>query len=174
MADRSGRRPLGTLTRHPLDWFRDHSFVGGYMHPFDYAGEQLTYTSVGLYNFDPNGRVMLCYGFVTQADAGGGIDVFFVNGTIGALLGGVSSLRPDRPAPNVAVYNLVTPVPLNTPPTYNWGPAIGALPTQGFDGGQVFSEFPMFIVPVGYSVVFANAEASDRTGTFCWFQMADQ
>jgi hypothetical protein len=175
MSDRTGRRPLGTLTRHPADWFSDYSYVGGFqIRAFPPPGTQ-DFLAVGLYNDDSAGRVLKVYGISVEADAGEGVMMFFVFGTIGALVGPALSIRPDRAAPTGKIYQVTTNVPGGPQPfPYDFGPQYDVVSTSGFDGNTILSPFPLFIVPQGYSLVAANLVDCSFPGFFFRFQVAAQ
>jgi hypothetical protein len=175
MSDRTGRRPLGTLTRHPADWFSDYSYTGGYQLIDNPTPGNFNYLAVGLYNNDSSGRVIKVYGISVCAENGSGMGIYFVNGVIGSLVGPVKSIRPDRAAPTGQIYQENTSVGFPIPNfPYNFGDQFGFIGTSGFDSFSIVSPFPLFIVPQGYSLVAANTVQGVHVGAFFWFQVADQ
>jgi hypothetical protein len=172
--DSTGVRPSGVLTRHPGDWFADNLFVGQYSFYNHNLPQPLFWLSVALYNFDPSGRVAKVYGISCVNDSGGGAGVFFQAGTIGAFQQHCTSIRPELGAPSCDIYQVRTNALANDqPPPYNWGTQYALIPSDGFDCGKIISPFPIFIVPVGWSLIIAPLFATGAFGPTFWFQLAN-
>lgn len=174
MADQTGVIPSGTLTRHPADWFSDNLYTAGYSVPAFPVGAFINFTAVGLYNQDVQGRVCKIYGMSIEDDGGESTQMYFVHGTIGALVGPALSIRPDYPSPNVYVYQETITVAEGTDTPFTFPPQYGLIGSSGYDGGTYLSPFPLFIIPVGWSLVGANRGGSDLVGVWFWFQLANK
>jgi hypothetical protein len=174
MSDRSGRKPLGTVTRHPADWFSDYLYTAGHAEINQPSGSGEIYFAVSFLNSDQSGLAMRVYGATVMQEGGGGLLAFFVSGATGAPVGNAKSIRPDRPAPSVEVGYQFQQVALGVNNPFNFGEQFGALASDGFDSATILSPFPLFIVPQGYSLVLTNPSSSFNNGAFIWFQMAAQ
>lgn len=172
--DLTGVKPLGTLTRHPLDWYSDAGAMAGYQLSVSGSTSTADYLNVSIYNNDNAGKVARVYGAYATSDGGTGMQLSFLRGFQGTLVGQAQNLRPDYPAPSIFTYQLTVSVALGSPNPNPPGPIIGAVGTSGFDSSLVMSPFPIAIIPVGWSLVAWNVFDSGQTGFFCWFQMANK
>jgi hypothetical protein len=172
--DYTGVRPLGVLTRHPADWFSDISFVAGWSEDNQPTGAGEIYTAFGMLNSDNQGRVLRIYGNTCSCQGGGGMGVFFVKGAIGSVVAQAQSIRPDFPPPLVTISSQHQQTAAGAPNPFNFGPQFGLVGSPGFDSGTAFSPFPLFIVPVGWSIVVTNFTSTFVAGIGWWFQMAPQ
>jgi hypothetical protein len=162
------------MTRHPADWFSDYLYTAGYsIDTFPSAGN-ITFAAIALYNDDAQGRVMKVYGVSGSADGGENFSIYFQQGTIGSQVAQALSIRPDRPAPSGAVYAESVVVPLATPAPFSFPPEYGQFGTDGFDGCTYVSPFPLFIVPVGYSIIACNRSGAGIPAFWFWFLLANQ
>ena len=163
-SDPSGARPMGVLTRPAPDFFDDNLYVGGYRITYNIAALN-NYITVALFNTDNLGRVLKVYGLSLTSDAGEGFDFWFVYGQIGTLSPGPYPLRPDYPAPPAQIYIQSQPAaPPNQPNPLLPTNLTASLATYGFDGSNIFAGHPLFIVPVGWSLVASNDVASAAPG----------
>ena len=172
--DLFGVRPLGSLSRHPADWFSDYCYVGGYNQPQIEPPLGTFYVAVSLFNNDDQGRVAKVYGMSVEADTGEGVYQFFAKSPPGSRVGAARSIRPDFPDSQVSIYQSTTAfVSPNLNPYLPANPS-GLIATSGYDGWTVMSPFPLFIIPVGWALVSTNLIDSGPTGTYFWFQMASR
>ena len=174
MPDRYGRKPIGTLTRHPADFYSGYLYTAGHAELDQPVGPGEIYFAVGLFNADQDGRVMKVYGATSLSEGGGGCQIFMPLGAMGVAIDVARSIRPDRAGPNVEVSYQFTQVPNGNPNPFNFGAQFGVISASGFDSNTVLSPFPLFIVPQGYSLIATNPSSSFANGFFAWFQMAAQ
>lgn len=173
MSDRTGRKPKGTMVRPAPDWFSDYFYVGGMRNVYNPASVN-NYVTVALLNNDQQGRVLKVYGVTMSCDGGEGFDFWFIKGTIGAQVAGPYNIRPDYPAPPAQTwFQTQAAAPANAPNPFLPANTIASLMSDGFDGSNIFSPFPLFIVPQGYSLVGSNDVGGAAVGCFFWFQISD-
>ena len=174
MTDRTGRVPKGVMSRQAPDWFADYLATGSFV-LVDFANPGgANYIAVGLFNDSTQGEVLKVYGITSHADGGGGYGCYWVNGTVGVLQNQCASIRPDRPAPAGQIWadiHLHVPGPPFLSP-FTFAPPQNIIGAPGFDSFTVFSQFPMFIVPVGWSLVLANVRQTFDGGVGYWYQTA--
>jgi hypothetical protein len=173
MADPTGAKPLGVVTRHPADWFSDEFYTGAWLEEDAIVGPGEMFIAIGMFNGDSNGRVLRIYGGTAFAEGGGGMGIYFVHGTIGSQVANAKSVRPDRPTPSVSMWSEHQQVALGGLSPFNFGDPFGIMAAPGFDSGTVVSQFPMFIVPVGWSIVASMFQSSQVGGMHWWFQLAN-
>lgn len=174
MSDRTGRRPLGTLTRHPADWFSDFFYSLGQQTTGSAPPGDNQWTAFGFYNNDDTGRVMKVYGVSVGNNGGGGMGFFFQAGTIGAFVSNATAIRPDRAAPTGQVYSETQFLPFIDPSPFSFGTQFGLIGTSGFDGNTVVSPFPLFIIPAGFSLIATPVDGGGNQACFIWYQLAAQ
>jgi hypothetical protein len=127
-----------------------------------------------LFNQDQGGNVLRVYGNTTFSEGGGGFQAAFVRGTIGAQVASATGIRPDQTTPAVSVWARHMQTALGTVNPFLSNLPFALLAAPGFDSGTTFSPFPMFIVPVGYSLVVTNPQSSGVAGVGWWFQLTPQ
>ena len=172
--DFTGVRPLGVVTRHPADWFSDSLYVAGWQELDQPSGSGEIYFAVALFNNDQGGNVLRVYGANSLSEGGGGCNMYFVHGTTGTLKQTARPIRPDFPIPNVSVYYQFQQVSTGSPNPFAFGDLYGNVSSSGFDSQLTVSPFPLFIVPVGWSLVATNPSSSFLNGFFWWFQLTPQ
>ena len=178
-SDPSGAQPQGVLVRPATDFFDDHLGVGkGSI--FATGANQSIWFSVALFNNATAGLVFKVYGLSTINVGEGGLDYFFVSGAYGTLAQGCSPVRPDVGVPYGQIYTQSQQVLATTANPYLVQPAIATIGTSG-ESFTAFSQFPMFIVPVGYSLVACNTFPANNIGGALyaggagfWYQMANE
>ncbi|SRR6266851_2006560 len=171
--DASGVRPLGVVTRHPLDWFNANGYLDGYFLRV-VAPVPQQWFAVGLHNKDNLGRVIRVWGISVSNDGGGGIQAYAVNGTFGAFDHLAQPVRFDQPIGSAEIWETnqdQLPGQLISP--YALPPPRALVGTGGFDSFTFTAPFPLFIIPVGWSLVLSNNSASSVVGGFFWFEMAN-
>jgi hypothetical protein len=173
MPDPTGAKPLGVVVRHPADWFSDESCSASWFEEDLIVGPGQMWIAIGFFNQDSNGRVMRVYGHSAFSEGGGGMGLFWVNGTIGSQVNTARNVRPDRGAPGVSVWAEHQQTPLGPLNPFSFGQQVGFFAAPGFDSGTVFSPFPFFIVPPGWSLVGTTPQSSTVAAMALWFQMAN-
>ena len=179
MSDPSGRFPTGVLTRPAADFFDDHLAVGkGSI--FANGPNQSIWFSVALFNNSTQGLVFKVYGLSSINVGEGGLDYFFVYGQYGALAQLCSPIRPDFGSLNGQIFTQSQQVGVSTANPYLLQPAIATFGTSG-ESFTAFSPFPVFIVPVGYSLVACNTFPANNIGGALyaggagfWYQQANE
>src|ERR1700692_269190 len=167
--DPYGTRPTGVVTRHPADWFSDSLYIISFTKTVLFGGIGNQYMAFGVFNGATAGTVLKFYGYSATCDGGGGLATRWVNGQIFTPANTATSIRPDRGAPNVTISfdsQVVAPGGL-TP--YDVGQQAGLLATNGFDSQTVFSPFPLFIIPNGYSLVGFTSDSCQIAAMCLWF-----
>lgn len=173
-SDPSGVSPKGVLTRPAPDFFDDNMGIGAWSY-LTTLPTTFTYVAVSLFNNDNQGRVLKVYGITAEADGGAGMQASWFKGSFGTLVGPCSSIRPDLGAPPGLIYKDVLIVPAEfSPNTMPLNPAVGIIGISGFDSNTVLSPFPIFIIPVGWSLVLVNLETSSQGGAGFWYLVANE
>jgi hypothetical protein len=179
VSDPAGKYPLGILARPAPDWFDDQLGVGkGSI--FATGANQSIWFSVSLFNNAGSGQVLKVYGLSTVNVGIGGLDCFFASGPYGTFYTGCSANRPDVGAPYGQIYTQSQEVGVSSGNPYLLQPAIATLGTSG-ESFTYFAPFPIFIVPVGYSLVVCNVYGANNIagalyagGAGFWYQVANQ
>jgi hypothetical protein len=176
MSDPAGVRPKGTLSRIAPDWFADNLYSIAW---YDIEVPVVNFTqfgAFGIFNNDIQGRVARVYGITVGSSAGGGSMLFWQHGTIGAQVTTAQAIRPDYPAPLVTGWNLDLSIPRTTPVVFpfNFGPGFGMIGNSGFDSATSISNFPLAIIPVGWSLVISQPQAGPPFSYGAWFQMCNR
>lgn len=172
--DFTGVRPLGVVTRHAADWFSDQLYTCAWLEEDPIVGSGEMFIAFGMLNNDNQGRVLRIYGGTAFAEGGGGMGIYFVHGTIGNQVAQAKSIRPDFDVPLVTMWSEHQQVALGALSPFNFGDPYGIMAAPGFDSGTETSPFPMFIVPVGWSIVASMFQSSQVGGMHWWFQMTPQ
>jgi hypothetical protein len=171
--DRLGSTPQGALARHPADFFADELYTGGYSPVALFTPGLGGFVAVSLFNQDAQGRVAKVYGITSVNYAGGGQAAGWVNGSFGTFVGPCQGIRPDRGSIPVFIYQNTIIGPGAVPPyPTSFPPIASIIGNSGFDSFTLLSPFPLFIVPVGWSLVLSNIVADDFGGQAFWFEMA--
>jgi hypothetical protein len=173
-SDPSGAQPKGTLVRNAPDWFDDNLGMGTYILPF-VIPTTFNYVAVSLFNNANTGVALKVYAVSVDEDGGGGFAASWMKGPFGTLVGACSPVRPDYPTPYGEIYQETVmvaaeadpnPMLLNSP--------VAFIGSSGFDSNTVVSPFPLFIVPVGWSLVLCNIDTSNNAGVAFWYQVANE
>lgn len=173
-SDQSGVTPKGTLVRAAADWFDDNLGTGGFYEQ-NFSPNLDNYFTVALFNNANTGVVFKVYGISAYNDGGTGWGAFWQNGAVGTLKSGCQPLRPDYPTPYGQIYEqeMLGNNP-DAPFPWSLGPIAGAIGCGGFDSNTVVSPFPLFIVPVGWSLVMANLESASNCMCTFWYQVCNE
>lgn len=172
--DPSGVIPIGTLTRHPADWFSPQLYTDGFQLNLPLSPGNINFLAVGLHNNDNAGRVLRVWGVSIESDGGESIAVYRVNGTIGAFDHKCRPARFDQPISTAEIWQENATLPTGSNNPFGFVDQIGLIGTNGFDGNTVLSPFPLWIVPVGFSVVLTNLAGGFKVADFFWFTMSNQ
>lgn len=173
MSDRTGRKPKGTMVRPAPDWFDDNMGVGG-SYFLNVGPAKDNFLALALFNNDQQGRTLKVYGLTIASDGGAGFGFFFAAGAPSGVQQPASALRPDRGVPVGQLFlqsSLGNPIPTANP--FLPATVTSAIGSDGFDSNTIFSDFPMFVVPQGYSLIGTNFRGSLSTGIWYWWQVAD-
>jgi hypothetical protein len=174
MSDRSGRNPVGVLTRTAPDWFSDSFATGGSTFLFLNQQSNVYYT-VSLFNDSTTGAVLKVYGITNSNDSGGASWMYPLFGTpIGSLVGQCTSVRFDGGSPVGQIWAKKDQVAQNAPYPYPLPPTASLLGTGGYDSMTHLSPFPLAIVPAGWSLVIANTQTTSVAGAAFWYQVAEK
>jgi len=173
-SDPSGVTPKGVLTRPAPDWFDDNIGTGGYVWNGAQPAGVDQYVTVGLYNDAVSGVALKVYAIYVSADGGGGFGFYFVKGPVGTLSAQCAPLRPDHGSPYGKIYYQQATVAANAVNPFNVGPYLGMIGSSGFDSFTVTSPFPLFIVPVGYTLVGTNVTVGSTVGVNFWYQQSNE
>jgi hypothetical protein len=171
VSDPSGRYPIGVLARPAPDWFDDKLGCGGYTMQNGNTGF-VNYVAVSLFNNSSDGSIFKVYGIAAGTSIGTSSSVFSIYGTLGTFVENCSSIRPDVAPPYGQIYQATTTesttIVVNP---YIYPPLLGLI-GLGFGGTTVLSPYPLFIVPVGYSLIVVNNFSADQIGASFWYQVA--
>jgi hypothetical protein len=172
-SDPAGAQPTGVLVRPAPDFFDDHLYYGGAVYQTN-PTVSITYATISLFNNANSGILLKVYGISAGNDDTGTAFAFPVQGApLGSLQGAGSPVRFDQGAPYGQIYmdvqtvgsvNDLYPGPLPA------APAIIGAPDAG--SATVLSPFPLFIIPVGWSLAIANADSGGRVWASFWYQQA--
>lgn len=173
-------QPPGVLIRPAPDFFDDNINVGGAL-IVDATATTQTYFSVALFNNALAGQLFKVYAISGFSNFGGGIALFFVKGTFGALFANCNPVRADLAALYGQIYTQQAVETVSgLSPYFSGATPIGHVGTAGESETHIFP-FPAFIVPVGYSLVAANTDAASGNGAsktcggaFFWYQVANE
>lgn len=173
--DTLGETPLGAVTRHPIDWWWQSAYTCGF-EDLQTSGSFENWYANYFYNADPQGRVAKIYATFQGNDGGGGYTCFYQYGPPpGTLAATAQALRPDQGTAKqyfqFQVQTTATGFRLN-PYNATLGPIVGALPQSGFDSDLSISPFPLFIVPVGYSLVLTNNFSAFQQVLVLWYHLS--
>lgn len=174
-SDPSGVQPKGVLTRAAADFFDDHLASGAFFVSEPVPGDAFNYCTVALFNNANSGVVFKVYAVTSISDGGSGMGLFWVHGTLGALVQNCQPIRPDVGMPYGQIYQQTASSNVGTFPN-PFAPATFAtiFAASGFDSSTHLSPFPLFIVPVGWSAVLTNLTASIDLGAAFWYQVANE
>ena len=174
-SDPAGVHPQGVLARPAADFFDDHLAQGGFIYSTD-PTTNFNWVSISLFNDANTGVALKVYGLTYGDDTGLGTLAYSRQGPpLGSLVGQCTNVRFDLGAPYGQIWqrlDLAAHIdqiyPLPVPATaVNLGNA-------GFDANTMVSPFPLFIVPVGYSLVIANRLPSSVVQAAFWYQQANE
>lgn len=172
-SDPSGVIPKGTLVRPAPDYFDDNIGVGGY---WTQPAGSFPYVSISLFNDDPLGRLLKVYTITSGDDSGFGTFMYFLQGTpLGSFVCQGQHLRPDTGTVSGQIWQrldhagaLNDPYPLPLPDNTQ------VLATPGFASQTVGFSHPLAIIPVGWSLVLANANNAATIYASFWWQVANE
>jgi len=174
-SDPSGVSPKGTLIRPPADFFDDHLAVGSFFLQFTGGPNNSNFCTVALFNNANTGVVFKVYGISAVNDGGSGMGAFWFYGPLGALYAPCQPIRPDLGAPFGQIWQQTTLANVPAAPNpYFTPPYVNLIGVSGFDSNTILSPFPLFIVPVGWSLVLTNVTASADLGAGFWYQQANE
>lgn len=173
-SDPAGMQPPGVLIRPAPDFFDDSMCYGGAARHDLGPGD--SYFSISLFNDGAaQGRLLKVYGLTTGNDLAGSQLVYPIQGTpLGTLVGACQPNRVDAATIAGQIWvkqdHGVAPFPNPNPL-----PAVPmVIGNFGFGGGTIFSTFPMFILPVGWSLVTVNTQDTSVVFAGFWFQVANE
>jgi hypothetical protein len=173
-SDPSGVSPKGVLVRPAPDFFDDHLASGGFQFSGFNVGVTASYCTIALFNNSRQGTIFKVYGISITADGGDGFGFFFQYGTVGAFQSNCQPIRPDVGAPYGQIYEQQMSGAEPRVNDFYTGPFVNQVGGSGFDGNTVFSPFPMFIVPVGYSLVGTNITTCADFACYFWYQVCNE
>jgi len=173
-SDPTGTHPIGVLARPAPDFFDDNMGLVAFNYIEFNPPAGLHYQTIALYNNAKSGVLFKVYAIVAECNGGGGLSAWFAPGTVGTLQNGAGSLRPDVGVPYGQLYFQQTDVAAGVPNPFIPAGINGIVPTGGFDSNIAAPGFPLFIVPVGYSLVLSNISSSVNTGASFWYQLANE
>ncbi len=158
----SSRVPKGIYSRNTPDWFIDSLAWGGGEASFG-SGENF----VGLNNNDNAGRILYVYGLTASTTSVDGMHVENSNyQTIYPIANCVSAQPTSGAPPGQIVFGEIT-VP---PTTGNFFNTLASAAPQL----QMFADWPLFIVPVGYTLLVAGVtDACDVSAAFWYVYRGD-
>jgi len=174
-SDPSGVSPKGVLTRTPPDFFDDHLATGGANYITDPPVGN-TYASISLFNNASSGILFKVYGITVGNDNLGTAFAYFLQGApLGSFVQPCVNIRGDQGAPYGQIFKRIdtlgTPTALYPLPIPNGFSLLGA-PDAG--SHTIISPFPLFIIPVGYSLVIANEQSASSVWAAFWYQQANE
>jgi len=162
----SYRKPKGTYVRPSPDWFINQLASGSWYND-QQVGTQ--YASIGLFNNDTLGRKFYIYGISVgtfNANTAYGV---VLNGTFGSLVTSCVSVDASLPAPPGQIYftrfgpaappNVTLAQPAGT--RFNLG--------SGYTKVDVFQDWPICVLPVGYSLNIQSSLQSAEWSTSFWY-----
>jgi hypothetical protein len=174
-SDPAGAQPTGVLVRPAPDFFDDHLCYGGAMFQTN-PPSGLNYASISLFNNATSGILLKVYGVsLGNDDQGSGFAYALQGAPLGTLQGACTNVRFDQGAPYGQIYMLdsvvgaiddLYPLPLPAAPMVLGAPDAG--------GAAIISPFPLFIVPVGWSLVIANITTCSTIYAGFWYQQANE
>lgn len=174
-SDPSGANPKGVLTRPAPDFFDDHLASGAFFVSEPVPGDDFNYCTVALFNNANSGVVFKVYAVTAINDGGSGMGLFWVHGTLGALVQNCQPIRPDVGSPYGQIYQQTASSNVSTfPNPFFSTPPATIFAANGFDSATHLAQFPLFIVPVGWSAVLSNLTASIDLGAAFWYQVANE
>jgi hypothetical protein len=173
-SDPAGRKPLGVLSRLAPDWFDDHLGQG-----YDLVGSLAVnvfhFTVFELFNNASDGSALKVYGVTAGADNSNGMQCFSAKGPFGTLIGACTAVRFDLPAPWGQIFRNDTIVASgSSADPYSLGRPIAGLGTGGFNVATEFADFPLFIIPPGFSLLVKNFQAGTALSCGFWYQVAHE
>ena len=171
--DQAGARPLGVVSRHPADWFSEQFYTVGWFEEDPIVGAGEMWIAFSVFNHDSNGRVMRVYGATAVSDGGGGLGCTYVSGATGSQRDTAKNIRPDYGAPNVTISSQNQQTAIGAPNPFPITSVFGILGAPGFDSNTFVSPFPLFIIPVGYSLFASTNQSSEIGGLHLWFQLSN-
>lgn len=173
-SDPTGTNPSGVLVRPAPDFFDDSIAACGWTNTVFTSGDN-NWFLLQLFNNAVSGQVLKVYAITSSSDAGGGCYVFGQPGPpSGTMIGVPRSIRLDQGAPYGQLWVNMQTIPIANPNPFTIPPAVPIIGASGFDSATVISTFPLFIIPVGYSLVIANVQGVDNGGGAFWYQVANE
>lgn len=173
-SDPSGMQPPGTLVRPAPDFFDDSMSTGGAQYLTDPPVGNV-YASISLFNNAMSGLLFKVYGITYGNDSTGGAFAYCRYGPpLGSLVGPCTSIRADAGTQNgqiwmrtdMVAFNALYPLPLPI--------GFSMLGAPGSGSNTILSPFPLFILPVGYSLVIANSDSGSQATVAFWYQQANE
>jgi hypothetical protein len=174
-SDPSGTHPGGVLVRPAADFFDDNMGLAMVQQVnLSFPPGDSAFYQVGLFNNAIAGLAFKVYGISVTEDGGGGFLCAFVKAQVGATPGVVSGIRPDISGPFGLIGFDVTIQHVPSLSPFVDGTEFGLIGSSGFDSNTVLSPFPMFVIPVGWSLVLRNPEPTFAMGASFWYQQANE
>ena len=174
-SDPSGVSPKGVLIRPAPDFFDDHMCYGGAIYQTDPPVGN-TYASISLFNNANSGVLFKVYGISLGNDDTGSAFAYSRQGPpLGVLQGACRNVRFDlgmaygqifMRTDTVGSVTALYPLPLPA--------AVMNLGAPDAGGAAILSPFPLFIIPVGYSLVIAILDSGGSVYAGFWFQLENE
>lgn len=162
----SYRKPRGTYTRTTGDWFSADLCSGAW---YDDINTPATYLWIGLYNDDPQGRLLYVLSISASMDGANVQAGVVMKGTVGSQVAACVNINPSRGAPPGKIYSLRTGP--TAPPSVGQAVPAGTafLIGTSFGAGQFFPNHPLCILPVGYSCFIVSDFQTIDGGASFWY-----
>jgi hypothetical protein len=174
-SDPAGTHPSGVLVRPAPDFFDDHLCQGGFIYSTDPI-TNLNWVSISLFNDANSGVALKVYGLTYGDDSGFGTIAYYRQGPpLGSFVSEGINVRADLGGPYGQIWQRLDIAP-HTFAIYNLPlpPTVVNLGNPGFNANTILSPFPLFIIPVGWSLVIANRLPTGIVQASFWYQQANE
>lgn len=163
----SFRNPKGVQNRPTPDWYVDIlSFVGWSDLPPSGGAGGFSFT-FSLFNNDTAGRLLYVYAVAGGWDGTAAILCDYFKGAFGTQVNVGKSVNPLNPDPPGVLYEQSTHYPLGgfTPDVTTPLTIISSV----FTAANIATDWPLFIIPKGYSARFNNNEFCEEASIGIWY-----
>lgn len=163
----SFRKPKGTFTRPAPDWFADNLAMIGWQDLQASGGSGGFVFTFSLFNNDTIGRNLWVYRVAGSWDGTAGILCDYFHGIFGSQVSVASAVNPRNATPPGVLYEQRTHYPLGglVPDIPNPLTVISSV----FTAANVGGDWPLFIIPPGFSARFSNDEFCQDAGIGIWY-----